>query len=84
MIASVTEPANLDEDQDRAIASLSEKLHLPLNEVRKVYLQELDRLKSQARIHSFVEALAVSRARSVLLSSKKLQSIIVNPPEESA
>jgi len=75
MIASVTEPANSDKDQDRAIASLSEKLHLPLSEVRKVYLQELDRVRSQARIHSFVEVLAVSRTRSALLPGKKHQSM---------
>lgn len=70
MIAEVTEPRNLDDDQHGAIVALSEKLHLPLSEVRKAYLQELDRLKSQARIHNFVEVLAVSSARSALLSGR--------------
>ena len=73
MIAAITRPRNLDEDRDGAIVELSEKLHLPLNEVRKAYLQELDRLKSQARIHNFVEVLAVSSTRSVLLCGRNAQ-----------
>lgn len=74
MIASVTEPTDLDAAQARAIAALSEKLHLPLDEVRQAYLKELDRLKSQARIRRFVDVLAVSSTRSVLRCGKKLQS----------
>lgn len=73
MIAAIIRPRNLDEDRDGAIVELSEKLHLPLNEVRKAYLQELDRLKSQARIHNFVEVLAVSSTRSVLLCGRNAQ-----------
>lgn len=63
-----------DEDQARAIASLSEKLHLPFGEVRQVYLKELARLRSQARIHSFLEALAVNSTRAVLRSGHRLRS----------
>jgi hypothetical protein len=74
MAASITEPENLDKDHARAIASLAEKLHLPLSEVRQTYLEEFDRLKSRARIAGFVEVLAVSNARSVLRSGKKLRS----------
>ncbi len=74
MNAIVSTPGTLDEDQARAIASLSEKLHLPLSEVRHVYLKELARLRSQARIHSFLEALAVNSTRAVLRSGQRLQS----------
>lgn len=70
MIVSVSEPTELDNAQTRAIAALSENLHLPPNEVREVYLKELDRLKSQARIACFVDVLAVSRSRSVLRRKK--------------
>jgi hypothetical protein len=74
MVAPVTEPESLDKDHARAIASLAEKLHLPLSEVRLTYLKEVDRLKSQARIGGFVEVLAVSSTRSVLRSGKKSES----------
>lgn len=71
MTASVSQPAYLEKHHARAIASLSEKLHLPLSEVRQAYLKELERLKSQARIHRFVDALAFSSTRSLLSSGKK-------------
>lgn len=74
MTASVSEPADLDATQARAIAALAEKLHLPLSEVRQVYLNEHNRLKSQARICSFVGVLAISSTRSVLRSGKNPQS----------
>lgn len=74
MVASVIEPADLDRHQARAIASLSEKLHLPLHQVRQAYLKELERLKSQARIHRFVDVLAFSSTRSALSSSKAERS----------
>ena len=66
MIAPVLERADLDEDQARAIATLSDRLHLPVQEVRRVYLQELDRLEAQARIRTFLGTLALSRTRSAL------------------
>ncbi|MDE2263924.1 MAG: hypothetical protein KGL45_15490 [Gammaproteobacteria bacterium] len=69
-----TKPAHLAEDHARAIASLSEKLHLPFHEVRQAYLKELDRLKAQARIHSFLEVLAFSSTRSALSCGKKPRS----------
>ncbi len=74
MIASVSEPTDLDKGQARAIATLSDRLHLPVQEVRQVYLQELDRLEAQARIHNFLGVLALSRTRSVLRSGNRLTS----------
>jgi hypothetical protein len=68
MTASVSHP---EQHHARAIASLSEKLQLPLSEVRQAYLKELERLKSQARIHRFVDVLALSSTRSLLSSGKK-------------
>ena len=68
----VTKPAQAEDDQARAIASLSAKLHLPFHEVRQAYLKELNRLKSQARIHGFLEILAFSRTRWALSSGRKL------------
>ena len=72
-MASVIKPADLEPDQTSAIASLSDKLRLPLSEVRRAYLKELDRLQARARIHSFLQALAFNRTRSVLRSRKRPQ-----------
>jgi hypothetical protein len=66
MIAPVSEPADPEKDQVRAIATLSDKLHLPMQEVREVYLREFGRLESQARIRNFLGVLALSRTRSAL------------------
>lgn len=73
MNVSVTESADLDETRTRAIASLSQRLHVPLQEARKAYVKEVERLESQARIRSFVEVLAVSGARAELRSRKALE-----------
>ena len=72
-------PADLDKHQARAIAALSEKLHLPLHQVRDADLKELDRLKSQARIHRFVAVLALSSTRSALRSGKAERSTSSSP-----
>lgn len=74
MSASISEPANSCDDQAKAIASLSEMLHVPINEVRHAYLQELARLRSQARIHSFIPVLAFKCTRSILRARNKHQS----------
>ena len=74
MVASLMNPADLDKHQARAVASLSQKLRLPLHEVRLAYLKELARLKSQARIHRFVDVLAFSSTRSILTSGKIARS----------
>lgn len=74
MVASILEPADLDKDQARAIAALSEKLHLPAQQVRQVYLEEFGRLGSQARVRSFLSVLALSRARAVLRSGGRFVS----------
>lgn len=59
---------HLDEDQARVIVTLSEKLHLPAHEVQQVFLQELGRLESHARIRHFVGVLALRNTRSILRS----------------
>lgn len=66
MIEAFSGTAELGKDQVRAIATLAEKLHLPPQEVQQVYLQEFDRLESQARIRGFLGVLALRNARSVL------------------
>lgn len=71
MVASFTGPADLGTDQDRVIASLAAKLHRPLSEVRQVYVREFDRLRSEARIHTFIEVLAVRSTRSALRAGRK-------------
>lgn len=72
MIASFSGTADLGKDQDRAIATLAEKLHLPAQEVQQVYLQEFDRLESQARIRGFLGVLALRNARSLLCSGNSV------------
>jgi hypothetical protein len=74
MNAAIPEPVNLGDDQAKAIASLSEMLDVPVSEVRHAYLQELARLRSQARIHSFLPVLAFKCTRSILRSRNKHQS----------
>ena len=68
MITSIAERAKLDDEQARAIEMLSRKLHLPVSEVRQVFVKELGRLESQARVHRFLGVLALSSTRSVLRS----------------
>lgn len=74
MIAPVSQPADPDKDQARAIATLSDRLHLPVQEVRQVYLREFGRLESQARIRNFLGVLALSRTRSVLRCGNRRRS----------
>jgi hypothetical protein len=78
MAASLIAPTELNRAHASAIASLSERLDLPINEVRQTYLKELDRLGSQARIRGFIDALAVGRTRSILRSRKRLQRLAIS------
>jgi uncharacterized protein DUF3562 len=59
-------PAALGKDHARAIATLSEHLEVPEHEVRDVYLKELDRLASHARIPNYLGVLAARHTHSVL------------------
>jgi hypothetical protein len=56
----------LQNDHARAIATLSDKLHVPLHEVGEIYQKEFDRLAERARIPTFLVVLAMSNTRSIL------------------
>ena len=46
-----------------AVRGLASELKLPEEEVAKIYRDELQALSDRARIHSFLEVLAVHRVR---------------------
>lgn len=50
----------------RALARLSEKLHVPANEVLEVYKYEFTRLHAQARVKTYVGVLAMSNTKNIL------------------
>ena len=47
----------------RVVEELSNELHLPVNEVREIYRQQLKRLAAEARIHGFLGVLARRNTR---------------------
>jgi Protein of unknown function (DUF3562) len=62
----------LHEDRASAVGSthlvdaLSREFNVPLDMVQSLYREEFERLKSKARIHQFVSALAARSTREVL------------------
>jgi Protein of unknown function (DUF3562) len=54
-----------------AVEGLSDELHVPVNEVREIYRQQLQRLAAGARIRSFLGVLATRNTRSVLRGGRK-------------
>jgi len=63
----MTESASrLEHEQARAIATLSDKLHVPVHEVGEIYKKEFARLAKRARIPTFLVVLAMSNTRSIL------------------
>jgi hypothetical protein len=55
-----------DDDAQRAIQALSEKLDVPEFKVLEVYKTEYRRLSAQSRIATFVSVLAMRNTRSIL------------------
>ena len=55
-----------DDDAQRAIQALSEKLDVPEFKVLEVYKTEYRRLSAQSRIATFVSVLAIRNTRSIL------------------
>jgi hypothetical protein len=58
-------------DHATAIATLSEKLKIPKDEVVDIYRKEFDRLAVHARIPTFLVVLAMRNARSILRSGAR-------------
>jgi len=53
------------------VEELSNELHLPVNEVREIYRQQLKRLAAEARIRGFLGVLAMRNTRSVLRGGRR-------------
>ena len=66
MSASVFLPTDLDKDHMKAIATLSDRLHVPVEQVRETYTKELDRLGAHAHIRTFLGVLAFRNTRFIL------------------
>ena len=58
-----------DDDAQRAIHALSEKLDVPEMKVLEVHKTEYRRLSAQSRIATFVSVLAIRNTRSILRES---------------
>jgi uncharacterized protein (DUF2126 family) len=65
-IAMTESFSRLESDHVRVIASLSDKLKIPVHEVDEIYKREFDRLALQARIPTFLVVLAMRNTRSIL------------------
>ena len=59
----------------RAVAGISEELHVPMGEVREIYRQQLNRLAAGARIQSFLGVLATRNTRSFLRDACKANAL---------
>lgn len=59
-----------DDDAQRAIQALSEKLDVPELKVLEVYKTEYRRLSAQSRIATYVSVLAMRNTRSILRDSR--------------
>jgi hypothetical protein len=57
-------------DHATAIATLSEKLKIPKDEVVEIYRKEFDRLAVHARIPTFLVVLAMRNTRSILRAGR--------------
>ncbi len=63
----MTEPVSpLGADHLTAIAMISEKLQVPISDVRDIYRKEFERLASRARIPTFLTVLTMGNVRSIL------------------
>ena len=58
-------------DHIETIGALSEKLHVPVQEVSEIYRIEFNRLARVARIPNYLGLLAVSNTRSILRAAGK-------------
>jgi hypothetical protein len=69
----VTEPVlPLQQDHDKAIAALSDKLKASVQEVGKIYRKEFDRLAVSARVPNYLVILAMNNTRTILRSAAAL------------
>jgi hypothetical protein len=57
------------------VEELSAELHVPVDEVREIYRQQLSRLAAGARIQSFLGVLATRNSRAVLRGGRKCNSL---------
>jgi len=68
----MTEPVSpLDADHLTAIAMISQKLHVPLSDVRDIYREEFERLASRARIPTFLTVLTMGNVQAILRGQLK-------------
>ncbi|MGD0503615.1 MAG: hypothetical protein ABSD02_12800 [Steroidobacteraceae bacterium] len=64
-ISNESNPSVETYDAD-AVAALSEKLHVPADDVVEVYKHEFTRLHAQARVKTYVDVLAMSNTKNIL------------------
>jgi hypothetical protein len=63
----MTEPvSSFEADQIRAIATMSEKLQLPLGKVGEIYKREFARLALHARIPTYLVVLTMRNVQAIL------------------
>ena len=65
-MGNVIDRGTESERQEQAIASLIDGTTVAPKKVRDLYLRELARLERDARIRTHLQALAISRVRSML------------------
>ena len=75
LVALVSRPIDPDAEHRVVIARLSDNLNVPVDEVREIYWEQLDRLAAEARIPSFLTVLAVRNTRSVLRGACKRHTL---------
>lgn len=57
---------DVEREHLRVVASLSDELNMPEQEVDEIFTREFDRLAAQARIPTFLVVLAMRNTRTIL------------------
>lgn len=65
-MAALTDASRRAESHRSVVDGLARELALPVDQVERVYLAEVSRLRADARITTFVSVLAVGSARDKL------------------
>jgi Protein of unknown function (DUF3562) len=61
---------DLSTEHSRVIASLAQKMRVPVEKIEQIYSDEFSKLSAEARIRGFVGVLAIRRTRAILQESK--------------
>jgi Protein of unknown function (DUF3562) len=71
MNATPDRSAEASTELSRSVASLANRMQVPVNKIEEIYSNELSRLTAEARLQMFVGVLAISRTRDILRQNQR-------------